>query len=90
MRYAGQTDEAPLTAKQREQLLALRTGGALSRETAKGPFDRLDYCSPLVVGALQSRGLADSRVARAPGGSQVTLYWLTERGAAAAGAIASA
>jgi hypothetical protein len=93
MRYAGQTEGKPLTAAQARQLQALLAGGALSRESAKGPGDRLEYCSPLVVGALQSLGLAASRVRREGArdnrtGGQVTLYWLTEAGAERAAALA--
>jgi hypothetical protein len=75
-----------LTDKQRQQLEALFDGAAVSRESAKGALD-LPFGSSMVLGKLRDLGFARSRIHRPPGGSQRTLYWLTETGVSEAVAL---
>lgn len=81
-----------LTKPQREQLLLLLRVGADSRESAKHRFD--DGCSglqPNSIGSLVGRGLACAKAVRhSPGGSQVTVYWLTPSGLDLAPRVAAA
>lgn len=66
---------------------SLKAAGALSRETAIGPYHPAwkerspGSCNPNVLGATRSKGFSSSRTSRA-GGSQQTLYWLTPEGLA--------
>ncbi len=77
------------TPRQVDQLAQLLAAGALSHEDAKHQFDAgMSGCSPLVLGKLRDMDLADSRVMRPRGGSQVTAYWLTPAGARTARRLA--
>lgn len=77
-----------LTENQQRQLQALRYAGALSADSAVGPFDDTRYFNNMVLGRLQTMGLTRSRVLRSGArradgrvsGSQQTLYWLTDAG----------
>ena len=76
-----------LTIRQIEQLDALAAAGATSLTTAVGPFDGHPF-NNMVLGRLQSMGLAESKVIRAGSlrgdgrrsGGQQTVYWLTPAG----------
>lgn len=77
-----------LTPRQIEQLDALVAAGAVDLSSAAGPFDGLSMFNNMVLGKLQSMGLAESKVLR-PGtqrgngrtaGGQQTVYWLTDAG----------
>lgn len=77
-----------LTDNQQRQLQALRYAGALSADSAVGPFDGARYFNNMVLGRLQTLGLTRSRILRSGArradgsinGSQQTLYWLTDAG----------
>lgn len=69
-----------LTPKQEDQLNALLAAGATSRESAVSIHSGLTLFNNMLCGKLRDLGLARSRVARPPGGSQRTEYWLTDEG----------
>lgn len=77
----------PLTANQRQQLIALYEAGAKCRSTAVS-IDQLPQgpatANPLIIGALRDKGLALSRCRQA-GGRRWTAYWLTDLGYLEAG-----
>lgn len=79
-----------LTAAQGQQLRRLLYVKALDFGSAATPYDhtpddapcgRQMVCNALVLGKLRDFGLTESRPVRLKGGSQYTVYWLTERGA---------
>lgn len=72
------------TPAQRDQLLQLFDAGAIGRENGRSIFDAgMGGANPNVIGILLEKGWSEQRTTRA-GGSQRTLYWLTEAGAAKA------
>lgn len=76
-----------LTVRQIQQLDALAAAGATSLKTAVGPYDGHPF-NNMVLGRLQSMGLAESKVVRAGSlrgnglrsSGQQTVYWLTPAG----------
>ncbi len=76
-----------MTPRQIQQLDALAAAGATSLTTAIGPYDGHPF-NNMVLGRLQSMGLAESKVIRAGSmrgnglrsGGQQTVYWLTPAG----------
>tara|TARA_R110000764_G_scaffold93727_3_gene177414 strand:- start:120 stop:359 length:240 start_codon:yes stop_codon:yes gene_type:complete len=74
-----------LTPALKAQLKALRDFGAVSLETALGPYDGRK-CEPTLTSRLASMGLVESKTIR-PLGSQRTVHWLTPTGQTAAAAL---
>lgn len=74
-----------LTPALNGQLRALRDFGAVSLDTALGPYDGRK-CEPTLTSRLAVMGLVESRTVR-KAGTQKTVHWLTPTGQTAAAAL---
>ena len=81
-----------MTAAQREHLVRLREAGATDRARAVTAADSriVGFLNAGVVGILIDKGFAEKATRRRTGGSQVTIYWLTEAGLSTATLLAVA
>jgi hypothetical protein len=81
-----------MTASQREHLLRLREAAATDRARAVTAADSriVGFLHAGVVGILIDKGFAAKATRRRAGGSQATIYWLTEAGLGTATLLAVA
>lgn len=72
-----------LSPAMKAQMVALRDHGAVSLQSALGPYDGRK-CEPTLMARLARRGLVESKTLRAGAsgsmGGQKTVHWLTSIG----------